>query len=142
MHKFYEVALCIFCPSLHPSLWWLQSSEISTRGIFFHPQTLAAMSMHDHAPMLVPLIHARSIIRKSNKHILFRQHHILMYVRKSSKKQKYLIVKLLGTSSSDRSLYVFRCRCSGCINTWDVLIKTTWTYKITSSSRAPTAAPA
>jgi hypothetical protein len=47
-----------------------------------------------------------------------------MYVRKSSKKRKYLIVKLLGTSSSDRSLYVFRCRCSGCINRWDVLIKT------------------
>jgi hypothetical protein len=45
-----------------------------------------------------------------------------MYVRKSSKKRKYLIVKLLGTSSSDRSLYVFRCRCSGCINRWDVLI--------------------
>jgi hypothetical protein len=45
-----------------------------------------------------------------------------MYVRKSSKKRKYLIVKLLGTSSSDGSLYVFRCRCSGCINRWDVLI--------------------
>jgi hypothetical protein len=72
--------------------------------------------------MLVPLIHARSIIPKSNKHIWFRQHHILMYVRKCSKKQKYLIVKLLGTSSSDRSLYVFCYRCSGCINRWDVLI--------------------
>jgi hypothetical protein len=23
---------------------------------------------------------------------------------------------------SDRSLYVFPCRCSGCINRWDVLI--------------------
>jgi hypothetical protein len=45
-----------------------------------------------------------------------------MYVRKSFKKRKYLIVKLLGTSSSDRSLYVFRCRYSGCINRWDVLI--------------------
>jgi hypothetical protein len=43
-------------------------------------------------------------------------------VRKSSKKQKYLIFKLLGMSLSDRSLYVFRCRCSGCINRWDVLI--------------------
>jgi hypothetical protein len=30
---------------------------------------LAAIFMHVHAPMLVPLIHARSIIRKSNKHI-------------------------------------------------------------------------
>jgi hypothetical protein len=46
-----------------------------------------------------------------------------MYVRKSSKKRKYLIVKLLGTSSSDRFLYVFRCRYSGCINRWDILIK-------------------
>jgi hypothetical protein len=72
--------------------------------------------------MLVPLIHARSIIPKSNKYIWFRQHHILMYVRKSSKKRKYLIVKLLGMRSSDRSLYVFRCRWSGCINRWDVLI--------------------
>jgi hypothetical protein len=39
-----------------------------------------------------------------------------------------MIVKLLGMSSSDRSLYVFRCRWSGCINRWDVLInnKITW----------------
>jgi hypothetical protein len=72
--------------------------------------------------MLVPLIHARSIIPKSNKHIWFRQNHILMYVRKSSKKRKYLIVNLLGTCSSDRSLYVFHCRYIGCINRWDVLI--------------------
>jgi hypothetical protein len=72
--------------------------------------------------MLVPPIHARSIIPKSNKHIWFRQHHILMYVRKSSKKRKYLIVKLLGTSSSDRSLYLLHYRCSGSINRWDVLI--------------------
>jgi hypothetical protein len=46
-----------------------------------------------------------------------------MYVRKSSKKRKYLIVKLLGTSSNDWSLYVFRCRYNGCINRWDVLIR-------------------
>jgi hypothetical protein len=68
--RIYEVALCIFRPSLHPTLWWLQSSEISTCGIFFNPQTVAAISMHDHAPMLVPLIHARSIIPKSNKTFL------------------------------------------------------------------------
>jgi hypothetical protein len=49
-----------------------------------------------------------------------------MYVRESSKKRKYLIVKLLRMSSSDRSLYVLRCRCSGCINRWDVLINTNW----------------
>jgi hypothetical protein len=67
--RIYEVALCIFRSSLHPSLWWLQSSEISTCGIFFNPQTLAAISLHDHAPMCVPLIHDRSIIPKSNKHI-------------------------------------------------------------------------
>jgi hypothetical protein len=79
--------------------------------------------LHDHAPMCVPLIHDRSIIPKSNKHIWFRQHHILMYVRKSSKKWKYLIVKLLGMSSSNRSVYVFHCRCSGRINRWDVLIR-------------------
>jgi hypothetical protein len=60
---------------------------------------LAAISKHDHAPMLVPLIHAWS------------------------KKQKYLIVNLLGTSSSDRFLYLFHCRCSGCINRWDIIIK-------------------
>jgi hypothetical protein len=59
---------------------------------------LAAISKHDHAPMLVPLIHAWS------------------------KKRKYLIVKLLGTSLSDRSLYLFRCRCR-CINRWDIIIR-------------------
>src|SRR3954464_9893344 len=46
-----------------------------------------------------------------------------MYVRNSSKKRKYLIVKLFGTNSSDRSLYVCRCRYNGCINKWDVHIK-------------------
>jgi hypothetical protein len=70
------------------------------------------------------LIHARSIIHKSNKHIWFRQHHILMYVRNSFKKRKYLIVKLFDTSSSDRSLYLCGYRYSGCINRWNVLI--TW----------------
>jgi hypothetical protein len=58
-----------------------------------------------------------------------------MYVRKSSKKRKYLIVKLLGTSSSDGSLYVFRCRCSGCINRWDVLIKLSMNDELTSVVR-------
>jgi hypothetical protein len=47
-----------------------------------------------------------------------------MYMRKSFKKQKYLIVKLFSTSASKRSLYLYRCRCSGCINRWDVLITT------------------
>src|SRR3954467_933367 len=45
-----------------------------------------------------------------------------MYVRNSSKKRKYLIVKLFGTRSSDRSLYVCSCRYNGCINRWDVHI--------------------
>src|SRR3954467_11661636 len=83
---------------------------------------LAAISMHGHAPMLVPLIHAWSIIPKSKKYIWLRQHHILMYVRNSSKKRKYLIVKLFGTRSSDRSLYVCSCRYNSCINRWDVHI--------------------
>jgi hypothetical protein len=56
--------------SLQSSLWWLQSSKISTCGILFNPHMLAAISMHDHAPMLVPLIHARSISPKSNKHMI------------------------------------------------------------------------
>jgi hypothetical protein len=32
------------------------------------------------------------------------------------------VVSTVGMSSSDRSLYVFRYRCIGCINRWDVLI--------------------
>src|SRR3954471_2171206 len=47
-----------------------------------------------------------------------------MYVRNSSKKQKYLIVKLFGTRSCDGSLYVCCCRYNGCINSRDVHIKT------------------
>lgn len=113
----------IFRPCLLLLLWWLQSSEISSCGILFNPQMLAVISsMCDHAPMLVLPIHARFIIPQSNKHIWFRQHHILMYVRNSSKKRKYLIVKLFGTSSSDWSLYLCGCRYNGCINRWDVLI--------------------
>src|SRR3954471_14846056 len=45
-----------------------------------------------------------------------------MYVRNSSKKQKYLIVKLFGTRSCDGSLYVCCCRYNGCINSRDVHI--------------------
>jgi hypothetical protein len=71
--------------------------------------------------MFALLILAWSIILKHKKHILFRQYHMLMYVRNSSKKQKYLIVKLACTSSCERSLYCC-CRCSGCINMCDVLI--------------------
>jgi hypothetical protein len=63
-----------------------------------------------------------------------------MYVRKSSKKRKYLIVKLLGTSSSDRSLYVFRYRCSGCINRWDVLIIMTHLEKPLEDEKVATVA--
>src|SRR4051812_11881845 len=77
--------------------------------------------MHGHAPMLVPLIHAWSIIPKSKKY-RFRQHHILMYMRNISKKRKYLIVKLFGTRSCDGSLYVCSCRYNGCINRRDVHI--------------------
>src|SRR3954469_17778876 len=47
-----------------------------------------------------------------------------MYVRNSSKKRKYLIVKLFGTRSCDGSLYVCCCRYNGCINSRDVHIKT------------------
>src|SRR3954470_6271546 len=83
---------------------------------------LVAISMHGHAPMLVPLIHAWSIIPKSKKYIWLRQYHILMYVRNSSKKRKYLIVKLFGTRSCDGSLYVCCCRYNGCINRRDVHI--------------------
>src|SRR3954466_5798661 len=83
---------------------------------------LSAISMHGHAPMLVPLIHAWSIIPKSKKYIRFRQHHILMYVRNSSKKRKYLIVKLFSTRSCDGSLYVCSSRYNGCINRRDVHI--------------------
>src|SRR4051812_10031159 len=43
-----------------------------------------------------------------------------MYVRNSSKKRKYLIVKLFGTRSCDGSLYVCSCRYNGCINRRDV----------------------
>src|SRR3954465_1096542 len=45
-----------------------------------------------------------------------------MYVRNSSKKRKYLIVKLFGTRSCDGSLYVCCCRYNGCINRRDVHI--------------------
>src|SRR3954465_9893020 len=45
-----------------------------------------------------------------------------MYVRNSSKKRKYLIVKLFGTRSCDGSLYVCCCRYKGCINRRDVHI--------------------
>ena len=51
-----------FIHVLLASLWWLQSSEISSGGVICNPQTLAAISMHDHALILVLLIHARSII--------------------------------------------------------------------------------
>src|SRR3954467_11192227 len=46
-----------------------------------------------------------------------------MYMRNSSKKRKYLIVKLFGTRSCDGSLYVCSCRYNGCINRRDVHIK-------------------
>ena len=46
-----------------------------------------------------------------------------MYVRNSSKKRKYLIVKLFGTRSCDGSLYVCCCRYNGCINSRDVHIR-------------------
>src|SRR3954471_1532025 len=45
-----------------------------------------------------------------------------MYMRNSSKKRKYLIVKLFGTRSCDGSLYVCSCRYNGCINRRDVHI--------------------
>src|SRR3954465_5834432 len=45
-----------------------------------------------------------------------------MYMRNSSKKRKYLIVKLFGTRSCDGSLYVCCCRYNGCINRRDVHI--------------------
>jgi hypothetical protein len=85
--------------------------------------------------MLVLLIRARSIIPKSNKHIWFKQYHILMYVRNSSKKRKYLIIKLFDTSSSNRSLYMCGCRYSGCINRCDVLIGLVVVVVVTSSWR-------
>src|SRR3954463_7710023 len=47
-----------------------------------------------------------------------------MYMRNSSKKRKYLIVKLFGTRSCDGSLYVCSCRYNGCINRRDVHIMT------------------
>src|SRR3954463_14304467 len=40
------------------TLWWPQSSEIFIRGLLLNHHMLAAISMHDHAPMIVPLIHA------------------------------------------------------------------------------------
>src|SRR3954470_824981 len=46
-----------------------------------------------------------------------------MYMRNSSKKRKYLIVKLFGTRSCDGSLYVCSCRYNGCINRRDVHIR-------------------
>src|SRR3954467_6257432 len=51
-----------------------------------------------------------------------------MYMRNSSKKRKYLIVKLFGTRSCDGSLYVCSCRYNGCVNRRDVHI--THTYRI------------
>ena len=107
----YEVVNSIFRPSLLLLLWWLQRSEISSGGVIFNPPMLAViLSVCDHA---------RTVIPKCDKHIRFRQHHVFMYVRIHSKKRKYLIVKLPSTSSCKRSFY---CRCSGCINMWDVLI--------------------
>jgi hypothetical protein len=65
LDKFYDLVTCEFCPSILASLWWLQSSEIFACSVILNPHTIAAIiSMHDHAPMLVPLIHARSIIPK------------------------------------------------------------------------------
>src|SRR3954470_17215669 len=46
-----------------------------------------------------------------------------MYMRNSSKKRKYLIVKLFGTRSCDGFLYVCSCRYNGCINRRDVHIR-------------------
>jgi hypothetical protein len=117
----YEVENFIFYPSIHLFLWWLQSSEISNCSVVFNPHTLAAISMHDHALIFFLLIYAWSIIPKHKKHIWFRKYHMFIYVRNSFKKRKYLIVKLACTSSCERSLYS-GCRCSGCINMWDVLI--------------------
>src|SRR3954470_19268218 len=59
-----------------------------------------------------------------------------MYVRNRSKKRKYLIVKLFGTRSCDRSLYVCSCRYNGCINRWDVHI-TASSSRSTSSGALP-----
>jgi hypothetical protein len=42
--------------------------KILARGVLFNPLMLAAISIHVHAPMRIPLINARSIIPKSNKH--------------------------------------------------------------------------
>jgi hypothetical protein len=65
LDEFYDLVTCEFHPSILASLWWLQSLEIFTCSVILNSHTIAAIiSMHDHAPMLVPLIHARPIIPK------------------------------------------------------------------------------
>jgi ribosomal protein L30E len=52
----------------HASIWWFINSEISTCSVIYNPHVVATMSMNgDHAPMIVPLIYARSIILDCNK---------------------------------------------------------------------------
>ena len=94
--------------------------QVSTCSVMSNPCMHAAISMNHHAPMFVLLLLAWSIVPESNKHICFRQHHILMYNWNSSKERKYLIIKLTRTSSSNSSLY--SCCTCGCNYRWDVLI--------------------
>ena len=54
--------LVIFRPSLHASLQWLQSAEISTCSVISNPRMLATISMDDRTAILVHLLLARSII--------------------------------------------------------------------------------
>src|SRR6266536_2829576 len=113
--------LVYFVQGFMHSLWWLRSPEIITCNSVLVPLAHAIISMLGLAPLFIPLVHARPFICKQNKCIQIRQHHILMNISIVTKKQKYLVIQLACTSSSNwPSMY--SSRGCGCNNGIDVLI--------------------
>src|SRR3954466_1944973 len=103
MYEIYQMSSCILHPSYFISSWWLQSTKISSKNSVLVPVAHAFISMLDHAPMFILLVHARSFICQKQKYIYVRQHHIHMNIRNIIKKRKYLIILLACASSSSRS---------------------------------------
>jgi hypothetical protein len=68
-----------FVQALLSSLWGLQSYEIFTRSVLFNPHMFATISMYDHAPMLVSLVHARSIIPKNWSYQILQAAQVYMH---------------------------------------------------------------
>jgi hypothetical protein len=118
----YEIWSSIFRPSIHLFLGWLQSSEISSFSVVFNPHKFLlspCMIMLQYLSFSSSLGPSFLSIRITSdlRSIIYS----CMWGIYSSKKQKYLIVKLTCTSFCERTLYC-GCRCSDCINMWDVLI--------------------